>query len=84
MRLEGLTLPSPLVLTMRPLMHLDCGVNDLAPMGLEGRQRAHLIDAHQAGVAGDIGRQYRRQPSFYALARIGPPPKTSGTGPIKS
>jgi pimeloyl-ACP methyl ester carboxylesterase len=35
------------------------------------RERAFLVAAHQAAIAGDIRRQHRRQSPFHALAKDG-------------
>src|SRR4029077_3259016 len=40
-----------------PMMSGDRGVDQLAAMGFERRQRAHFIDAHQPAVADDIRSQ---------------------------
>ena len=33
-------------------------------MSIEPRQRAFLVNAHEAAVSGDIGRKYGSQPPF--------------------
>ena len=46
---------------------VDLGVDQLAPNRLQRRERAFLVRAHQPRIAGDIGRQDRRQPPLYAI-----------------
>src|SRR5262249_1281203 len=45
----------------------DMGLDQLAEVALQPLQRAFLVAAHQPAVAGDIGRQDGREPSFGAL-----------------
>jgi hypothetical protein len=55
----------------------DCGVDQLAAMGFERRQRAHFIDAHQPAVTGDIGSENGRKPALGGLSfheRLPPAP----------
>src|SRR5262249_40883613 len=37
----------------------DCRIDDLAPQGLQHREGANLVGAHQPGITRDIGRQDR-------------------------
>src|SRR6516165_9612599 len=53
----------------------DLRVNEFVPQSFQGRQRAALIAAHQAGVADDIRRHDRGQPAL--LARQGTIPRHS-------
>src|SRR5947207_11966818 len=41
-------------------------IDDFAAQRLEAAQRAFLVDFDQARIAGDIGRQDRREPTFDA------------------
>src|ERR1700722_5851386 len=50
------------------MMSGDCGVDQLAAMGFERRQRAHFIDAHQPAVADDIRSENRRKPALGGLS----------------
>ena len=59
--------PSPVVLTMRPLMFGDLGIDEFASARLERCESAFLVNAHQPAVAGDIGREDGSQPPFDAL-----------------
>src|ERR1700737_2832655 len=45
----------------------DLGVRYFAAQRRQGRVRALLVLAHQPRIAGDIGRQYRRQPALDPL-----------------
>ena len=47
----------------------DLGIDQVAPVRLEGCQRADLVRAHHAAVSGDIRRQNRRQPPLDTLLR---------------
>src|SRR5204863_3413954 len=42
-------------------------VAEFAPDRLQCRERPFLVRAHQPRIAGDIGRQYRRQPPLSAI-----------------
>ena len=53
-----------MVLTMRPAMLGDLGVDQFAADRLQRRERALLVRPHQARVAGDIGGQNGRQPAL--------------------
>ena len=68
-------LPSPVRLTMRPMMRGDGGIDQIAPEAPEARQRAILVRADEPAVADNIGDQDRR---YLALAmfrcHIGFPP----------
>jgi hypothetical protein len=57
----------------------DCvvGLGGLEPE--TRRQRAFLINAHEAAVPSDIGRQDSREPSLYPLGGQGTPPLQGGT-----
>ena len=46
----------------------DLGVDQFAAERLQRRERAFLVRAHQPRVAGDIGRQDRRQPPLDPLS----------------
>src|SRR5205823_2089326 len=41
-----------------------CGVDQVATMGFEPRERAFLVLPHRPAVARDVGRQDRRQPAL--------------------
>ena len=45
----------------------DLGIDEFAPDRLQRRERAFLVVAHQPRIAGDIGRQNRRQSPFDPL-----------------
>ena len=67
------SMPSPVVLTMRPRCAAIPGSTSVFRNALQLRERALLVATHQPAVAGDIRRQDRRQSPFHALAR----PKSS-------
>jgi hypothetical protein len=50
------------------MMSGDRGVDQLAAIGFERRQRAHFIDAHQPAVADDIRSENGRKPALGALS----------------
>ena len=58
--------PSPVVLTMRPAMLGDLRVDDFGAERLEPAEGPFLVAFDQARVAGDIGREDRREPTFDA------------------
>ena len=45
-------------------MICDFRFQELMSMSIEPRQRAFLVNAHEAAVSGDIGRKYGSQPPF--------------------
>ena len=47
-----------------PAMPGDTGIDQLAPARLELGERAFLVSAHQARIAGDIGGNDRRHLAF--------------------
>jgi hypothetical protein len=49
-----------------PVMLGNLGFGQLAPDRLQGHERPFLVLAHQPRIAGDISRQYRRQPPLDA------------------
>ena len=57
--------PSPVVLTMRPRCSAILGSIEFAAARFERCESAFLVNAHQAAVAGDIGRENGGQPPFY-------------------
>ena len=57
-----------------PAMRRDGRIDEIPSGSLQPGQGSFLIDAHKAAVAGDIRRQYRRQPSFHPLAGQRRPP----------
>ena len=57
-----------MVLTIRPLVFLDLGIEQRAPMSLQPGKRALLVGAHEPAVASDVGRENGREPSLHALA----------------
>jgi hypothetical protein len=50
------------------MMSGDRGVDQVAAMGFERRQRAHFIDAHQPAVTDDIRSQNGRKPALGGLS----------------
>jgi len=46
--------PSPVVLTMRPRCSVILGSITALPVAFQGYQRAFLVNAHQARIAGNI------------------------------
>jgi hypothetical protein len=52
----------------------DLRIAQLAPDRLQRSERAFLVVSHRPRIAGDIGRQNRRQPAFDALALPGSHP----------
>src|SRR5580698_6907188 len=50
------------------MMSRDRGVDQVAAMGFERRQRAHFIDAHQPAVTDDIRSQNGRKPALGGLS----------------
>ena len=61
------SIPSPVVLTMRPAVLGDLGIDQFLAVRLELAQRAFFVSAHQPAVAGDVAGQDRSQPSIDAL-----------------
>jgi hypothetical protein len=55
----------------------DLGIDQFAAASLERRESSFLVIAHQAAIAGDIGREDGSEPSFDACLghedRPGPP-----------
>jgi hypothetical protein len=56
----------------------ECGIDDLLAQGLDRAQRADFVRAHEPAVAGDVGGEDSRKPSFDALLAHGPLPSASG------
>ena len=46
----------------------DLDVDEIAPMSLQGIERACLIGAHEPAVANNISRKNRSQPSFHHIS----------------
>jgi hypothetical protein len=56
--------PSPVVLTIRPRCSLILGFNELSMVSVQSGQRAFVIDANQAAVAGYIRHQDCHESAF--------------------
>src|SRR5262249_43638427 len=50
-----------------PAMLVDLGVEELASVGFQPRERALLVGAHQSAVAGDVSRENGREPPYDSL-----------------
>jgi hypothetical protein len=61
-------MPSPVVLTMRPVVGGDGRIQQGLSQRLQLRKGILLVEAHQAAVTGDIRRQHCRQSSLHAFA----------------
>ena len=64
--LNSTSRPSPIVRTMRPLMFGDLRIDEITAHRSQSRQGALLVDAHQAGIADDIGAQDDGKPMLYS------------------
>ena len=64
-----------------PMMSGDRGVDQLAAVGFQRRQRAHFIDAHQPAVADDIRSENGRKPALSWLSfHVRLPPASYSVG----
>src|SRR6266851_4585192 len=59
-------MPSPVVFTMRPVVVADSRIDDLGTQRLEPAEGALLVGLDQVRIAGDVGREDRREPTFDA------------------
>ena len=61
-------MPSPVVLTMRPLCSAIFGIDQFAAMRSEPCEGAGFVLTHEPAVSGDIGGENGREPAFDPLS----------------
>jgi hypothetical protein len=69
-----MTLPSPVRLTMRAMVHGDCGINQVATERPQARQNAILVRPGKPRIADHVGHQDRGQLSGFAHGATPPRP----------